>query len=365
MSPNEWIKDTAIYQPGKPLEEVKRELGLTEVIKMASNENPWGCSKEVWSKGVSHPEDTPFYPEGAAPDLTEKIAEHIETDPSRILLGNGTDEIVKMLAQVYLKPGKNAIMADFTFPRYEMVTKMTGADIVKVPLSDGCHDLKEMENRINADTQIVWICNPNNPTGTIVDRVTIESFLERIPPHVLVVMDEAYQEYVTHPDYPDTIALIDYNPQVIALRTFSKIYGLASFRIGYAVAHPSVIQMLNRVRDPFNTNRYAQSAALHALTDQTFVLYCRNQNRLGMKQITSQLEKWDLSYYPSQANFILIHTGFAGDDVFNHLLRAGIIVRSGQVLGYPTSIRVTIGTKEQNELFLQAFAAFLKEKGKI
>jgi histidinol-phosphate aminotransferase len=227
------------------------------------------------------------------------------------------------------------------------------------------HDLEGMLAAITDKTRVIWICNPNNPTGTIVSHDVLSDFLERIPEHVLVVIDEAYYEYVTDPAYPDSLALLDYNPQVIVLRTFSKIYGLAALRIGYGVAHPDVIAELNRVREPLNVSRLAQRAAIAALEDESFVFYCRSQNRFGIKQITEKLEEWGLHYYPAHGNFILLDTGFPAKEVFEFLLKQGIIVRSGEALGFPTSIRVSVGTKEQNERFLSSFASFLKMKGKI
>ncbi|MBA4496053.1 histidinol-phosphate transaminase [Paenactinomyces guangxiensis] len=365
MKPKASIQGLAVYQPGKPLEEVKRELGLDEVIKLASNENPFGCSSEVWPALAEEKDHFHLYPEGTAPELREKLAEHLEADPRRIILGNGSDEIVQMIARAYLEPGAESVMADLTFPRYETAIRIEGGIPVKVPLKDGTHDLEAMAQAVTAKTRIVWVCNPNNPTGTIVSHGALSQFLDQLPEHVLVVVDEAYYEYVTDPSYPDSLSLLDYNPQIIILRTFSKIYGLAAFRVGYGIGHPDVINELNRVREPFNVNRLAQQAALAALKDQTFVTYCCNQNRLGIKKITNKLDEWGLHYFPAHGNFILFDTGFPANEAFDYLLRQGIIVRSGQALGFPTYIRVSVGTEEQNSRFLEAYALFLKEKGKI
>jgi histidinol-phosphate aminotransferase len=365
MKPKTTVQGLPVYQPGKPLEEVKRELGLEQVIKLASNENPFGCPPGVWDALTEVKDSLHLYPEGTAPELREKLAEHLEVDPRRLIMGNGSDEIVQMLARAYLERGTESVMADITFPRYETHTRIEGATPVRIPLKDGKHDLEAMKAAINEHTRIVWICNPNNPTGTIVTQEELERFLDDVPPHVLVVIDEAYHEYVTDPEYPDTISLLDYNPQIVILRTFSKIYGLAALRVGYGIGHPDVVKELNRVREPFNVNRLAQCAAIAALEDQTFVLYCRTQNRAGMKQITERLDEWGLSYFPAHGNFILLDTGFPADEVFRFLLKEGIIIRSGQALGFPTHIRVTIGTKDQNLRFLEALGQFLKQKGKI
>jgi histidinol-phosphate aminotransferase len=355
-----------VYQPGKPLEEVKRELGLKEVIKLASNENPFGCSPAVWESLAAEREFFAMYPEGTAPDLREELARHLGVEEGRLIFGNGSDEIVQMLARAYLEPGSESVMADRTFPRYETLTRMEGATPVKIPLTDGVHNLEAMLAAVNERTRIVWICNPNNPTGTIVDRDALVRFLDHIPEHVLVVVDEAYYEYVTDPAYPDTVSLLERYPQLFVLRTFSKIYGLAAFRIGYGIGHPDVVTELNRVREPFNVNRLAQRAARAALVDQAFVERCRRLNREGVETICRQLDEWGLAHFPAHGNFVLLDTGKPADEVFQSLLQQGIIVRSGQALGYPTHIRVTVGSPEQNARFLDALAACLgKQRNEV
>lgn len=365
MEPKASIRGLPVYKPGKPLEEVKREFGLSEVIKLASNENPFGCSPKVWPALGKLKDQFHIYPEGLAPDLRQKLSHHLETDPERIIFGNGSDEIIQMIGRAYLEPGLESVMADLTFPRYETATRIEGAKAVKVPLTEGVHDLQAMLGAITDQTRIVWICNPNNPTGTIVSHEELVRFLDQVPDHVLVVVDEAYYEYVTDSEYPDSLTLLDYNPQIIVLRTFSKIYGLAAFRAGYGVAHPDVVRELNRVREPFNVSRLAQQAAIAALDDESFILYCRNQNSLGIKQITEQLDAWNLHYFPSYGNFILLDSGMSADKVYQNLLRQGIIVRSGAALGFPSYIRVTVGSEDQNKQFLQAFRKLLQMKGKI
>ncbi|MGA8943852.1 MAG: histidinol-phosphate transaminase [Thermoactinomyces sp.] len=365
MEPKASIRGLPVYKPGKPVEEVKREFGLNEVIKLASNENPFGCSPKVWPALSRIKDQFHIYPEGLAPELRMKLADYLETDPKRLLFGNGSDEIIQMIGRAYLEPGSESVMADLTFPRYETATRIEGAKPVKVPLREGIHDLQAMLDAITDQTRIVWICNPNNPTGTIVSHEELTRFVDQVPEHVLVVVDEAYYEYVTDSSYPDTLSLLDYHPQIIVLRTFSKIYGLAAFRAGYGVAHPDVVRELNRVREPFNLNRLAQQAAMAALDDESFLRYCRNQNRLGIKQITEQLDEWDLDYFPPHGNFILLDTGMPADEVYQGLLQQGIIVRSGAALGFPTWIRVTVGSEEQNRQFLLALRKFLQMKGKI
>ncbi|WP_156877565.1 histidinol-phosphate transaminase [Shimazuella kribbensis] len=362
MSAKKSIQGLPIYQPGKSLEEVKRELGLEKVIKLASNENPFGCSPKVWEALTQIKEQFHLYPEDDAPMLRKQLAESLEVDERRLVFGNGSDEVIQMIARAYLESGIESVMATPTFPRYGTATRIEGAVPVEVPLKDGKHDLDAMLAAVTEKTRLVWICNPNNPSGTFVDHDALNSFIDQLPEHVLVVIDEAYFEYVTDDSYPDSLSLLDYNPRIIVLRTFSKIYGLASFRAGYGIAHPEVIQQLSRVREPFNLNRLAQAATLAALKDETFVVYCRNQNRLGMKQVMEQLDEWNIDYYPSQANFLLIDTGYDGDEAFSYLLKQGVIVRSGKALGFPTYLRVTIGKKEENEAFLIGLNSYLQEK---
>jgi histidinol-phosphate aminotransferase len=362
ISAKKSIQGLPIYQPGKSLEEVKRELGLEKVIKLASNENPFGCSPKVWESLTQIKDQFHLYPEDDAPMLRKQLAESLEVDERRLVFGNGSDEVIQMIARAYLETGTESIMATPTFPRYETATRIEGAVPVEVPLKNGTHDLNAMLAAVTEKTRLVWVCNPNNPSGTFVDHEALSSFIDRLPEHVLVVIDEAYVEYVTDDSFPDSLSLLDYNPRIIVLRTFSKIYGLASFRAGYGIAHPEVIQQLSRVREPFNLNRLAQAATLAAVKDETFVIYCRNQNRLGMEQVMKQLDEWNINYYPSQANFLLIDTGYDGDEVFSYLLKQGVIVRSGKALGFSTFLRVTIGKKEENEAFLVGLNNYLQER---
>lgn len=359
------VQGLPVYQPGKPLEEVKQEFGLTEVIKLASNENPFGCSERVWQSLQAERENLALYPEGQAPELRSQLAAHLGVKQERIVFGNGSDEIIQMIARAFLEPGAESVMAEVTFPRYDTQVRIEGARPVTVPMVDGTHDLEAMAAAVNERTRVVWLCNPNNPTGTYFTEAELRRFLDRIPPDVLVVMDEAYYEYVVAEDYPDTLTLAQSDPRLLVLRTFSKIYGLASFRIGYAVADQAIISELDRVREPFNANRLAQRAALAALGDQGFVQRCKDANRQGMKEIESQLERWGLSWFPSQANFLMLDTGRSSDEVFQELLQKGIIVRAGSALGYPTYIRVTVGRSEQNRLFLEGLASCLDKPSSI
>lgn len=360
MKPKESVRNLPIYKPGKPLSEVKRELGLTDVIKLASNENPFGCSPKVWEALNQEREALALYPEGDAPELRKALANHLGITEEHLLIGNGSDEVIQIISRTYLEAGDEVLMAERTFPRYKTQAIIEGATVVEVPLRKGVHDLEGMAGKLSEKTGLIWLCNPNNPTGTIFTHGELISFLQKVPEQAMVVVDEAYHEYVTDTSYPDTLSLLAQFPRLIILRTFSKIYGLASFRVGYGIAHPEVIHELTRVREPFNVNRLAQRAAHSALQDQEFVHYCHQQNKAGMDQIYQQLEAWGCSYFPSQGNFVLIDTKLPATESFQFLLKKGIIVRSGQALGFPTYIRVTVGTPIQNRRFLDGFEELLR-----
>ncbi|MCS1350996.1 histidinol-phosphate transaminase [Mechercharimyces sp. CAU 1602] len=362
MKAKQRIQDLPVYQPGKPLEEVKRELGLEEVIKLASNENPHGASPTVWPSLAAEGKQLSLYPEGTAPLLRADLAAFYGLPENSFLLGNGSDEIVQMISRSYLEQGDEVVMADVTFPRYKTHALIEGAHAIEVPLKEGTHDLEGMLAAITERTRIIWICNPNNPTGTMVGHNDLISFLKKVPDHILVVADEAYFEYVTDETYPDSLSLFSLFPSFIVLRTFSKIYGLAAIRAGYAIAHPDIIQTLHRVREPFNSNRLAQQAARVALQDQEFVRFCRAENEYGRTLIMSAQEEWGLHAFPAHGNFVMMDTGENANLAYEFLLKHGIIVRPGTLLGYPTYIRVTVGTREQTEHFLNVFAHYISHR---
>lgn len=359
MIPKKQIVDLPVYQPGKPIDEVKRELGLEHIVKLASNENPFGCSPKVKEAIVPVLDQLAIYPDGAAMDLRAAMAEFLQVDASQLIFGNGSDELVMLTSRAYLEPGTNTVMATPTFSVYKTTATVEGADVIEVPLKDGVHDLDGLLENISEQTRVVWVCNPNNPSGTINSEAEIKSFLDQVPKNVLVVLDEAYYEYVTDASYPESIQFLDKYPNVLILRTFSKIYGLAGLRIGYGIASPDIVDKINRVREPFNTSSVAQAAAIAAIKDQEFVQSCRSTNAKGREQLYAAFDDMDLSYYPSQGNFVLVNTGRDGNEIFQALLKKGYIVRSGVALGFPTSIRVTVGNEEQNEGFLSALREVL------
>lgn len=362
MQPKSNIVHLPVYQPGKPIEDVKRELGLTEVIKLASNENPFGSSPKALEAINGELSNISLYPDGGAVSLTQELARGLGVQPNQIIFGAGSDEVILMMARAYFVPGDETVMASHTFPQYKHNAQIEGAVCIEVPLTtDGKHDLPAMLARINDKTKIVWICNPNNPTGTMLTHDEVEAFLKAAPSHVLVALDEAYCEYNTTDVYPDGLKLLQQYRNLVLLRTFSKIFGLASLRIGYGIGHADVIHTINQVREPFNTSRFGQAAALASLGDQAFIDECRRLNAEGLVQLTARFDELGLSYYESHANFVMVDTRRPAKEVFDGLLRRGIIVRGGHALDFPTKIRVTIGSKEQNDKFLAALEAVLAE----
>ncbi|MFD2612031.1 histidinol-phosphate transaminase [Paenibacillus gansuensis] len=361
MQPKSNIIHLPVYEPGKPMEEVKRELGLTEVIKLASNENPFGTSPNVKAAIENEISNVSLYPDGAAVELTAAVASHLGVQPNQIIFGAGSDEVILMIARAFFHKGDETIMATHTFPQYKHNAEIEGAVSIEVPLKDGKHDLPAMLAAVTERTKVVWICNPNNPTGTIVTRSELDEFMQKVPSSVMVVLDEAYCEYIDDAEYPDGLAYLSKYKNVVLLRTFSKIYGLASLRIGYGVGHPDVIRSINQVREPFNTTRFAQAAAKAALEDKEFIRFCREENAKGLAYIRQELERLQLTAYPAYGNFIMVDTGCPADQMFDSLLRKGIIVRGGHKLNFPTSIRVTVGSQEQNEKFITALETSLQE----
>lgn len=350
-----------VYQPGKPVDEVKRELGLSEVIKLASNENPFGCSEQAKQAIRDEIEHTSIYPDGGSVALTAALAARLGVDSNQIIFGAGSDEVILMLARAYIVAGDETIMAVETFPQYKHNTEIEQATIIEVPLKDGKHDLEAMLAKVSERTKMVWICNPNNPTGTIVTEAELTHFLDRLPKQVLVVLDEAYCEYVAHEaGFPDGIALLRTYNNLVLLRTFSKIHGLASLRIGYGIGHPDVIRTVNLVREPFNTSRYAQAAALASIQDEAFTASCMQRNLEGIAYLTGEFDRLGLRYFEPHGNFIMVDVERPSAPVYDGLLRRGIIARAKWSF-YPTYIRITVGSAEQNAAFINALEQVLQE----
>jgi histidinol-phosphate aminotransferase len=349
------------YRPGKPIEEVKRELGLDEVIKLASNENPLGPSPKAIEAMQAALTQVHLYPDGYAYELRAALADYYGMPPDWILIGNGSDEIIHYLGLAYLNPGDELMMGHPSFVRYEAAAYLNNAVLRQVPLdSDYRHDLHAMHQQINERTKLFFIANPNNPTGTLINQNELEGLLKSLPEHVILILDEAYFEYATHPDYPNGLDYVRQGYNVIVMRTFSKAYGLAGLRVGYSIGRPDLMDPLERVREPFNVNSLAQAAATAALQDQAHVQHTRELNRQSLEYLYNVCTRLGLRYIPSWANFLMIDGNRPGDELFRALLKRGIIVRSGEPLGMPNFIRVNTGTREQNEKFARALEEGLK-----
>lgn len=350
------------YKPGKPMEEVKKQFNLTEVTKLASNENPFGCSSAAKEAIVQALDNLALYPDGYAANIRKDVATHLQVDEEQLIFGSGSDEVIQILCRALLTQGTNTVCAVPSFPQYKHNAVIEGAEVREVESINGIHDLNGMLAQIDENTRIIWVCNPNNPSGTYVSEDEFKRFLAKVPADVLVVSDEAYYEYVIADDYPTTLPLLNEYPNLMILRTFSKAYGLASLRIGYGVGQKDFIQAIEPAREPFNTSMLAQVAAVAALNDQDFIEECKQKNRAGLKQFYQFCNEQNIQYYPSQGNFILINIQKPGNEVFNYLLERGFIVRSGEALGFPTWIRITIGSSKQNEAIISHLAKYFKEE---
>ncbi len=355
------VLDLPEYVPGKPVEEVRRELGLEDVLKLASNENPLGPSPLALRALASALAAAHVYPEAAAPELRAAIARRHGVTPDMVLVGNGADNVITMICLALLEPGQEIVTGAPTFPAYEHAARVAGGRPVFVPLRDHAFDLEALAAAVGPWTKLVFVCTPNNPTGTVSPREELLRFVDGLPERVVVVVDAAYAEYAEDPRYEDGLELIRQGRNVLMLRTFSKVFGLAGLRVGYGVAPPGLIRVLERVREPFPVNRLAQAAALAALDDREHLERSLAVNREGKSYLYKELAARGLRYVPTEANFLLVDVGRPADDLYRRLLRRGVVVRPGTAWGLPTSIRVTIGTRDQLARFLQALDAALEE----
>ncbi|MDI6799134.1 MAG: histidinol-phosphate transaminase [Actinomycetota bacterium] len=344
------------YSPGKPIADVKRELGLSEVIKLASNESPTPPLQAAVEAIASASLGINRYPDGACLDLKSALSRHLEVEESTIIVGNGSNELIRLLAQAVLNSGDEVVMASPSFVVYPTVSLMMNAHPVEVSLTGHRHDLAAMRSAITEKTKMVFICNPNNPTGTIVSRSEVEEFLNGTPDHVMVVFDEAYFEYVDDPDFASGLKYFSPSGGVVVLRTFSKIFGLAGLRIGYGVAPKEVVTYLDKIREPFNVNSLAQVGALASLREKEEVATRKTDNLAGLKFLSKALSEMGFEAVPSSANFLLVDVKEDSKEVFGRLLKKGVIVRSGEIFGeaYTNFIRVTVGSPEENKKFILA-----------
>ncbi|MEO5700720.1 MAG: histidinol-phosphate transaminase [Casimicrobiaceae bacterium] len=356
------VRNLARYVPGKPIEELARELDLDEasIVKLASNENPRGPSAAVRAAIGRMTDELCRYPDGNGFDLKQALATRYGVSPGQIVLGNGSNDVLELVAQAFLLPGMHTVYARHAFIVYPLATQARGAIGIEVPpTSDLGHDLPAMRAAITADTRIVFVANPNNPTGTWLPPDALTAFLESVPAQVLVVLDEAYNEYLEPEQHAPSIAWLARHPNLIVSRTFSKAYGLAALRVGYGIMHPDVADILNRVRQPFNVNALAQAAAVAALADATYVAESRALNRAGMQALEEGFAALGLSWTPSHTNFVLVRVGDAAR-VYQGLLRQGVIVRPVGNYGLPEHLRVTIGLPHENARFLAALDRALR-----
>jgi histidinol-phosphate aminotransferase len=357
------VRSIAPYQPGKPISELAREMGLDErsIVKLASNENPRGIGPRTRAAIDAALPEIARYPDGNGFELKQALARRYHVDMGAVVLGNGSNDVLELVALAFLGPGRAAVFSQHAFAVYPLATQARGARSIVVPAKNYAHDLEAMAKAIDDETYVAWIANPNNPTGTFAPHRQVEAFLRRVPERVLVVLDEAYNEYLTPDLRFDTVKLIKRHPNLVVTRTFSKAYGLAGLRVGYALAHASVADVMNRVRQPFNVNSIALAAARAALDDMEFVARSYAENLQGMRQLEEGAKKLGLDYIPSHGNFLTIRVGKAAE-VYKKLLKRGVIVRPvGGGYQLPEHLRVTIGTAQENERFLGALAASVRE----
>ncbi|MEC8009592.1 MAG: histidinol-phosphate transaminase [Pseudomonadota bacterium] len=361
------VKSLSPYTPGKPEKELKREMGIDTVYKLASNENPVGPSPLAIDAIQRALTQLHRYPDGNAYELREAIASHYFVNHNQITFGNGSSDILEFAVRAFVEPTDSVVVSQHAFAIYDLATQAIGAEVIKVPAQNYGHDLVSMANAVQENTKVVFVANPNNPTSTWVKEAELRQFLQRVPQHVIVVLDEAYGEFMEHQDeplvgWPNSVQLLQEFPNIIITRTFSKVYGLAALRVGYGISHPAVADRMNRVRPPFNVNALAQAAALAAFKDLAGLEACVEQNTKGLKQIFAGLDDLGLSYLPSQVNFI---TFFIGDrdarSIFNSLLQRGVIVRPLANYEMPDALRVSVGTEEENQAFLTSLRDILSD----
>lgn len=354
------IRSLHTYVPGKPIEDLKRELGLDSIIKLASNENPLGTAPAAMRALQTYAGDLFRYPDGNGYALKHKIAALHDIAPGRITLGNGSNDILELCARVFLGPGKNAVFSQYAFAVYPIVARAVNAETREAPALGAeadmpyGHDLDAIAERIDADTGVVYIASPNNPTGTWLAPAAIERFMDALPPQVVVVLDEAYLEYQDEGERPDSRAWLDRYPNLVVTRTFSKIYGMAGLRVGYGLASAEISDFINRVRQPFNVNTLGLHCAAAALDDPAFVTHSTQTNAVQRASLTQELEARGLQCLPSQANFITFDCERASTPLFEALLREGVIVRPLASYDLPEHLRVTVGTPEENARFIDA-----------
>lgn len=357
------VEKIAPYQAAKSLESIKLEYGLTQIIKLAGNENRLGCSLKVGGILTDQQNQLSFYPDSNCSVLRETLSKIHCVEPEQLAFGNGSFELIALIAHAYLEEGEESLIPDPSFGWYRNVTLQMNAIPVMVPLKEYAIDLDAVYDQINDKTKVIWLCNPNNPTGTVLQQKELTDFIEKVPESVLIVLDEAYIDFVEGP-YFNTIDFIRHHDNVILLRTFSKLYGLASFRIGYGIGAVSLIERINKVRSPLNVSFSAQQAAIVSLADEEFKKKVLDNNRKSLDLYYSELDALGLKYVRSHGNFILIHVGIDGAEVESVFLKNGIVIRNASEFGLHGFIRVSVGTYEENEKVLAVLKKIIEKPHK-
>jgi len=357
-----WVAELKPYEPGKPVEELEREMGIVGAVKLASNENPRGPSPravEAMKKVVG---DSHVYPDAGTHYLRQRLATHLGVDMNEILVGNGSNELLTLLVRAFATSNDHAVVSEASFIAYRVVLGAAGVPVTYVPVKENFEqDLRAMALACTESTRIVFLANPNNPTGTYCRKEDVETFLKEVPPHVLVVMDEAYREYVQASDCPDALSMRHVRENLVITRTFSKAYGLAGMRVGYAVAPSYVVELVNRIREPFNVSQLGQVAAMAALDDQDFVRQSVELNNQEKAVLESSLDELGLSWTPSEGNFLLVESPIGGKALYDKLLVQGVIVRPLLPYGLNNHVRITVGLPEENQRLITALSAVLSE----
>jgi len=354
------VLNISSYIPGKSIEEVERELGKKRWVKLASNENVLGPSPKALAAIRKELSNLHMYPEGPCPDLRKALAQRFSVPEKNVVISNGADNLLVLIASAFINEGEEAVMATPTFSVYPTVTRIMGGKPVEVRLKDFVHDLPSMLKKINRKTKLVFVCNPNNPTGSIVTRRELDAFIAKLPEWVILILDEAYWDFADSMEYPKGLDYVRKGKPVILLRTFSKVFGLAGLRIGYAISRSDLIDCLYRVREPFPVHRLGQAGAVAALKDNAHATKSIRMVIEGREFLYRELDKMGLFYVRSQANFIFTDLGKDSRMLFHELLKEGIIIRPGYIWGYPTFARVTVGRQEDNQRFIKALKKILK-----
>ncbi len=367
---NQGVQGLQPYQPGKPIEELQRELGLDHIVKLASNENPLGLSEKVKSAITDSRVLTELtrYPDGAGFELKSKLSDHYGVSSDQITLGNGSNDVLNLIGLSFIDKDASVIFSEHAFVVYPILTQFLGAKAIAVPAKEYGHDLNGMLAAIDENTKVIFIANPNNPTGSWLSHQAVKEFLNKVPEHIIVVLDEAYSEYIASDDfgqgYADGLSLLKEFPNLIVTRTFSKAFGLAGLRCGLALSSAQIADVLNRVREPFNVNSLAQIAAMTVLDDKHYLTEGVAVNNAGREQIERALNELSLNFIPSQGNFLTFDTGVNAQDIYQQLLSLGVIVRPIAPYGLPQHLRVSIGLQQENSTFIDALQA-LRSKSRL